>query len=60
MLKRIILAVVAFQLSACAELQQVINQLPNGELTNFQIAAGLKEALQNGISNQVTTLAVQD
>lgn len=60
MLKRIILAVVVFQLSACAELQQVINQLPNGELTNFQIAAGLKEALQNGISNQVTTLAVQD
>ena len=60
MLKKIILAVVVFQLSACAELQQVINQLPNGELTNFQIAAGLKEALQNGISNQVTTLAVQD
>lgn len=49
-----------FQLSACAELQQVINQMPNGGITNEQIAAGLKEALQNGISNQVTTLAVQD
>lgn len=60
MLKRIILVVVVFQLSACAELQQVINQLPNGGITNEQIAAGLKEALQNGITNQVTTLAVQD
>jgi hypothetical protein len=60
MLKRIILAVVVFQLSACSELQQVINQLPNGGITNEQIAAGLKEALQNGIKNQVTTLAVQD
>ncbi|MFZ2431028.1 MAG: DUF4197 domain-containing protein [Lutibacter sp.] len=60
MLKKIILAVVVFQLSACAELQQVINQMPNGGITNEQIAAGLKEALQNGISNQVTTLAVQD
>ena len=60
MLKRIMLAVVVFQFSACAELQQVINQMPNGGITNEQIAAGLKEALQNGISNQVTTLAVQD
>lgn len=60
MLKRIFLAVIVFQLSACSELQQVVNQLPNGGITNEQIAAGLKEALQNGISNQVTTLAVQD
>ncbi|MDD3722692.1 MAG: DUF4197 domain-containing protein [Lutibacter sp.] len=60
MLKRILLAAVVFQLSACSELQQVVNQLPNGGITNEQIAAGLKEALQNGISNQVTTLAVQD
>lgn len=60
MLKRILLAVVVFQLSACSELQQVINQMPNGEITNFQIAAGLKEALQNGVKNQVTTLTVQD
>ncbi|WP_372768316.1 DUF4197 domain-containing protein [Lutibacter sp.] len=60
MLKRILLALVVFQLSACSELQQVINQLPNGEITNFQIAAGLKEALQNGVKNQVTALTVQD
>ncbi|MCK5640960.1 MAG: DUF4197 domain-containing protein, partial [Gammaproteobacteria bacterium] len=60
MLKRIVLLVVVVQLTACAELQQVINQLPNGGLTNDQIVGGLKEALNNGIHNQVSTLAVQD
>jgi len=60
MLKNIILLVVIFQLSACSELQQVVNQLPNGGITNDQIAGGLKEALNNGITNQVTKLAVED
>jgi len=60
MLKRIVLIIVIFQLTACAELQQVINQLPNGGITNDQIANGLKEALNNGITNQVSTLAVED
>ncbi len=49
-----------FQLTSCAELQQVINQLPGGGLSNDQIAGGLREALNNGITNQVKTLAVQD
>jgi len=60
MLKKIVLVMVVFQLTACAELQQVINQLPNGGLTNEQISGGLREALNNGITNQVSTLAVQD
>ncbi|NOR27165.1 MAG: DUF4197 family protein [Lutibacter sp.] len=60
MLKKIVLAVVIFQLTACAELQQVITQLPNGGITNDQIAGGLKEALNKGISNQVSDLAVKD
>jgi len=60
MLKRIVLVVVIFQLTACAELQQVITQLPNGGITNDQIAGGLKEALNNGITNQVSTLAIKD
>ena len=60
MIKRIVLIVLIIQLSACAELQQVVNQLPNGGITNDQIAGGLKEALNNGITNQVTTLAIQD
>jgi hypothetical protein len=60
MLKRILLIAVIFQFSACSELQQVINQLPNGAITNDQIAGGLKEALNNGITNQVTKLTVDD
>lgn len=60
MLKRILLIAVIIQFSACSELQQVINQLPNGGITNDQIAGGLKEALNNGITNQVTKLAVDD
>ena len=60
MLKRILLIAVVFQFSACSELQQVINQLPNGTITNEQIAGGLKEALNNGITNQVTKLTVDD
>ena len=59
MFKRLIVFIAVFQLTACAELQQVINQLPGG-LTNDQIAGGLREALNNGISNQVSTLAVKD
>lgn len=60
MIERILLIVVIFQLTACAELQQVVNQLPNQGITNEQIASGLKEALNNGITNQVTKLAVED
>jgi len=60
MLKKILLIVVIFQISACSELQQVINQLPNAGITNDQIAGGLKEALNSGITNQVTKLAVED
>ena len=60
MFKRIMLFIAVFQLTACAELQQVINQLPNGGLTSDQIAGGLREALNNGISNQVSKLARED
>ena len=60
MIKKIILVLVVFQLSACVELQQVVNQLPSRGITNSQIAGGLKEALNNGITNQVSTLAIKD
>lgn len=60
-MKKIVLVLLVFQLVACAELQQVVNQLPNsGIITNDQIAGGLKEALNNGITNQVSTLAIKD
>ena len=48
--------------SGCAELQQVVNQLPQGTvgLGQFDIANGLKEALDNGIDKQVTKLTTTD
>jgi uncharacterized protein YaaQ len=60
MIKKALLIMVIFQLTACAELQQVVNQLPNGMITNDQIAGGLKEALNNGVTNQVTKLTIED
>ena len=60
MMKRIVLIIAIFQMTACVELQQVVNQLPNMGITNDQIGGGLKEALNNGISKQVSTLAIKD
>lgn len=52
---------VSFMLSGCAELQQVAAQLPQGGiLSNADIAAGLKEALDKGIDTQVTKLTKTD
>lgn len=47
-----------FGLTSCDELQNVVNQLPqtNGALSNLDIAAGLKEALDQGIEKQVSKL----
>lgn len=61
MRKIALLAVAAYTLSSCAELQQVANQLPNVlEQGNLDIAGGLKEALNNGISKQVVKLTATD
>jgi hypothetical protein len=60
MIKRILVLVIAIQFVGCAELQNVIKQLPNGGLTQQQIGNGLKEALDNGIKNQVSKLTSQD
>ncbi|SDX36661.1 Protein of unknown function [Lutibacter oricola] len=62
MIKKIVLIALIISVSACAELQQVVNQLPTsgGALTNAQIGNGLKEALNNGITKQVSKLAVKD
>ena len=59
-MKKIILFIIVLQLSACNELQQVVNNLPAESLTNSQISGGLKEALEKGITNQVTLLAKKD
>jgi hypothetical protein len=54
------LLAVCFMLSGCAELQQIATQLPQAGLTNAEIAAGLKEALDKGIDQQVTKLTATD
>jgi hypothetical protein len=62
-MKKILLLVFATTvLSGCADLQQVINQLPQGSigLGQLDIANGLKEALNNGISKQVSKLTATD
>ena len=46
--------------SSCAELQQVVNTLPSGTLTNVDIANGLKQALDKGIDQQVKKLTLED
>ncbi len=49
--------------SSCAELQQVVNQLPQGTGTgigNADIASGLRQALDFGIDKQVAKLTQKD
>jgi uncharacterized protein YaaQ len=61
-MKKIALSLLAFTLFGCAEMQQVMEQLPQGTvgLSQLDIANGLKEALDNGISKQVTKLTATD
>ena len=62
-MKRItIILLIFFTLSACAELQEVVNNLPQqgGVLTNTDIAAGLRQALDQGIDKQVSKLTQTD
>jgi hypothetical protein len=52
---------VCFLIFGCAELQQVVNQLPQGgALGNDQIAGGLRQALDFGIDKQVQKLTQED
>jgi len=61
MKNRIIIALLAVQFFGCAELQKVVNQLPNQEiLSQEQIGNGLRQALDNGIKNQVSKLTATD
>jgi hypothetical protein len=60
--KTCIYALVMFLFFSCAELQQVVDQLPqsNPVLSNADIAAGLRQALDMGIDKQVTKLTQKD
>ena len=60
-MKKILILIVAVSLSSCAEMQQVLNQLPQTQgIGGLDISGGLKEALNNGISKQVTKLTATD
>ena len=61
MIKRIFTLLIVFNFTACAELQNVINELPQGgTLSNADIAAGLRQALDFGIDKQVSKLTQKD
>lgn len=63
MIKKVVLSVFVFSVFSCAELQQVVDQLPQGSgvgLSQAEIANGLKQALENGIDKQVTKLTATD
>ncbi len=61
-MKRILLCLLVFQFVGCTELQQVVNQLPQGPtgIGNAEIAQGLREALNMGIEKQVNKLALEN
>nr|WP_321222348.1 DUF4197 domain-containing protein [uncultured Psychroserpens sp.] len=63
MYKKILVLFTVFSLTACAELQDVVNNLPQGGggvLSNADIASGLRQALDLGIDKQVSKLTQKD
>ena len=60
MFKKIALLIIPVFFFDCAELQQVVEQLPDTTISNADIAAGLREALDQGIDKQVSKLALTD
>ncbi|MCF7561488.1 DUF4197 domain-containing protein [Sabulilitoribacter multivorans] len=60
MIRKALAFLLIFNFTACAELQQVVNQLPQGTLGNEEIASGLRQALDFGIDKQVTKLTQTD
>jgi len=61
MLRKLIIFILFFNLTACGELQGIVDQLPQGGgLSNADIAAGLRQALNFGIDKQVSKLTKKD
>ena len=61
MKKNVLILLTVLNLFACAELQQVVNQLPQGGgISNTEIASGLRQALNFGIDKQVSKLTQKD
>ena len=62
MKKSLVILVALFTMHSCAELQGVVDSLPQygGVLNNTDIASGLREALDMGIEKQVAKLTKAD
>ena len=62
MTRKLLTFLLIINLTACAELQQVVNQLPQteGVLSNADISSGLRQALDMGIEKQVSKLTQTD
>jgi hypothetical protein len=61
MQKNVTILILVLAFYSCAELQNVVNQLPNaGEISNTEIASGLRGALDQGIEKQVSKLTQVD
>jgi hypothetical protein len=62
MTRKLIVFFLIINLTACAELQQVVNQIPqtSGVLSNADISSGLRQALDMGIEKQVSKLTQTD
>ena len=60
--RKVFLFLIVFQFLSCAELQQVVNQLPQGEtgIGSAQIAEGLRQALNEGVDKQVSKLTLEN
>ena len=60
MKKIFLLSLIVLPFVSCAEMQQVINQLPQTQNMGLDISGGLKEALNKGITLQVSKLTATD
>lgn len=59
-MKRIVALFLILNVTACAELQQVVNQMPQETIGNAEIASGLRQALNFGIDKQVSKLTAEN
>ncbi len=60
-MKKVCSLIILFSLFGCAEMQQVLSQIPQtGTSGIIDISGGLKEALNNGITKQVSKLTATD
>ena len=62
MIRKLLAFILIINLTACAELQEVVNNLPqsSGTISNADIASGLRQALNLGIDKQVSKLTQKD